>query len=322
MNELDSASTIHALMLGDAAAETPVRLALIMPVFENWGDTIECLGMLAAQTSNDFHLYLADDGSTEPPPEAVSTYGFATYIRKEHSGFAATCNAAVEIAHSAGYSHVLLLNNDTAFGPSFIQMWLTKITFFPESIMSPMIYIYDQPNSVWFSGGKRSITVPFFRYRTKFTKQTSVDILTGCVLLVPMQKWISLGGFNENYVTYYEDFDFMLRAKDEGFSAYLVAEPELHVLHKVSRTALRRGKWNRTYRMTTSRLLFINHRYDGGERIACLCLAFPHLLIEAFLNLPEIPNLRLLHKAIKQGFATSLKSVPSGKIINDAKRMF
>jgi GT2 family glycosyltransferase len=293
------------------ASAAPVRLAVVMPVFGNWGDTLDCLGTLAGQTSQDFRLFLADDGSPEPPPAAVHAFPFVTYLRRPHGGFAATCNAAVDAAGDAGCTHVLLLNNDTSFGPGFIAAWLAKAAAFPRAIMGPLICYFDQPDAIWYSGGRRSIAVPFMRFRRRFTAQTAVDVLTGCVLLVPVQAWRVLDGFDERYVTYYEDFDFMLRAREANVPAYLVVEPDLRVLHKVSRTALGRGRWHRDYRMIASRLRFIRHRYSGLERMACLCASVPHLVGVAIVNMPELPNPRLLWNAVRAGLTVDGSGGPS-----------
>jgi GT2 family glycosyltransferase len=294
----------------EAAAITPVRLGVVMPVFGNWGDTLDCLQTLAGQTSQDFQLFLADDGSPESPPDAILDYPFVTYLRKPHGGFASTCNAAVDVAADTGCTHLLLLNNDTFFGPGFIETWLAKANAFPQAIMGPLIFYFDHPTVVWYSGGPRSVAVPFFRLRRQFTVQTAVDILTGCVLLVPVQAWNRINGFDERYVTYYEDFDFLLRARDAGVPAYLVVEPELRVLHKVSRSALHRGRWNRDYRMIASRLLFIRRRYSGVERVVCLCASIPHLALVALTNLPDLPNPRLLWNAIRTGLASNAGGEP------------
>lgn len=296
---------------GDAAASTLVRLGVVMPVFGNWGDTLDCLQTLAGQSSQDFHLFLADDGSPQPPPDAIHHYPFVTYLRKSHGGFASACNRAADVASDEGYTHILLLNNDTSFGPGFIEGWLAKAAAFPQAIMGPLICYFDEPEVIWYSGGARSIAVPFVRFRRHFTAQTAVDILTGCVLLVPTQAWARLNGFDERYVTYYEDFDFLLRARDAGVPAYLVVEPELRVLHKVSRTALQRGRWNREYRMIASRLLFIRRRYSGVERVVCLCASIPHLALVVLANLPDLPNPRLLWGAIRMGLTGEASGEPA-----------
>jgi GT2 family glycosyltransferase len=292
---------VLVLIYKDVMVNHSVRLALVMPVYGNWADTLECLGALAVQTSKNFCLYLVDDGSPEPSPDAVHNFGFVTYLRRSHAGFAASCNAAVNLATEAGHTHVLLLNNDTSFGPNFVATWLSKIVSMPGAILGPLIFYYDRPDVLWYSGGKQSMAVPFFRLRRRFRRQTAVDILTGCVLLVPVEAWTRLGGFDESYVTYYEDFDFMLRAREDGVPAYIVVEPELEVLHKVSRTALQRGKWHRNYRMITSRLLFIVRWYNGIERIVCLAVMIPHILLEVLSSLPDLPHPRLLSNAIRNG---------------------
>lgn len=300
------------------AAESPthaspairVSLAVVVPVYGNWADTLDCLGMLAGQTTGDFKLYLADDGSLEPPPEAVNAFPFVTYLRRPHKGFAATCNAAVDVAAADGCTHVLLLNNDTSFGPGFIEAWLPKVAAFPQAIMAPVIHYFDAPETIWYSGGRRSIAVPFFRLRRRFAEQTGADVLTGCVLLVPVAAWKRLDGFDERYVTYYEDFDFMLRARESGVQAYVVVEPSLRVLHKVSRTTLGNGRWNREYSMIPSRLRLIRSRFSGFERATCLCLAFPHLVWTAVTNLPELPNPGRLWLAVREGLSADTSGWP------------
>jgi hypothetical protein len=279
-----------------------IKLAIIMPVYGNWGDTLACLKVLADQSSKHFRLYLADDGSPEPPPAEIDSFGFLRYCRRPHAGFAATCNAAVLRAADEGCTHLLLLNNDTAFGTNFIRTWIEKITCFPDAIMGPQIYYYDHPQLIWYSGGSKSILIPFFRCRQQFRMQKAVDILTGCVLLVPVKTWLGLGGLDETYVTYYEDFDFVLKARDAGVLVYLLVEKDLRVWHKVSRTSLLRGRWNREYRMLTSRLLFIRKRYTGVEKIVCLALSIPHVFILGCLNFPELPSRGRLLRAFRQGF--------------------
>ena len=274
-----------------------------MPVYGNWEDTLDCLGMLAEQSSSHFRLFLVDDGSPDPAPDSISAFPFVTHLRRQHAGFAAACNAGVREAVAQECTHVLLLNNDTAFGREFIAHWLAKISNFPQVILGPLIYYHDRPESIWYSGGKQSIIVPFKRMQARFTRQTEVDILTGCVLLVPAQIWQQLNGLDESYVTYYEDFDMMLRARKMGTSAYVVIEPELRVRHKVSRTALRSGRWSREYQMMTARLLFIRRRYSGFEKFACLLITIPILCFILIINLPALPNPRRVAAALQAGIS-------------------
>lgn len=284
---------------------TSVRLAVIVPVYGNWDDTLDCLRMLGDQSTPEFHVILADDGSPEPPPDAIESFPFVTYMRNPHAGFAAICNAAAVAACAKGFTHLLLLNNDTAFGRDFIATWISKVTDFPQAILGPMIYEFDRPHVLWFSGGPRSIASPFMRARLAYTEQTAVDLLTGCVLLIPTDAWQRLNGFESRFVTYYEDFDLVLRAREAGIAVFVVVDPELRVMHKVSRTTLRDGSWPREYRMLASRLLFIRRRYGGVQKAVCLLLFLPHIMITCVARLPMLPSPGLLWKAIREGLGAS-----------------
>ena len=102
------------------AEMTEIRLFIIVPVVGNWADTTDCLRMLAEQESEDFRVILADDGSPDPPPAEVHSFPFVRYVRGPHAGFAAICNTAARIALTQSATHLLFLNNDTAFNPRFI----------------------------------------------------------------------------------------------------------------------------------------------------------------------------------------------------------
>jgi len=66
------------------ADDDGVRLAVIVPAYGNWGDTRECLSMLAAQAGETTLVCLADDGSPEPPPAAITGIERLLYLRGTH----------------------------------------------------------------------------------------------------------------------------------------------------------------------------------------------------------------------------------------------
>lgn len=293
-----------APVAGGGEAMRAPRIAVIIPTYGNWSDCLECLQLLAAQDVRDFTVVLVDDGSDAPPPRTILDMPFVDYVRLPHAGFAKTCNAGARKAIQEGCTHLLLLNDDTVFGAGFIHRWIEKVLAHPQAIMAPIIYYADRPDQVWFSGGRRSITVPFMSPRRKPTGQTAVDILTGCALMVPSEAWRRVGGLEEAFVTYYEDYDFLLRARKAGVEAYLVTEKELEVRHKVARTAGREGPWSREYRLLASRLLFIRRQFTGVERAMCLGLACLHLLATCVLCLPAVPDVRRLRQAVAEGMGS------------------
>src|SRR5262245_10282102 len=184
-----------------------IRLFVIIPVYGNWEDTLDCLHSLAAQSTSNFRVIVADDGSPSPAPAAIHSFEFLEYSRAENRGFAANCNRAALRAIECGATHVLFLNSDTSFTANFIEQWLSTLSTIDDAIVSPLVYWFAKPSRVWFSGGNLTIWVPFFRLRRNYDEVTKVDIASGCALAVPVNRWRELGGFDEKYVTYFEDLD-------------------------------------------------------------------------------------------------------------------
>ena len=260
-----------------------LQLWIIIPVYDNWTDTGECLASLAAQTSRDFHLILADDGSSIPPPAECLAHPFVQYQRNPHQGFGANCGAAIERAIAQGATHVLLLNDDTVVGPRFVERWLETVAPEPGSILSPLIYYHRDPDTVWHSGGKWDIWTPYLRLKEEFKQRTEVDIICGCAMLIPVPAWRALHGFDPIYPTYYEDFDFCIRARQRGMTVAIVPHPDLKVLHKISGSMRKQGRWRQQYMLATTRLFFIRRNYRGLNKWLCLALWGPYLAAVAAL---------------------------------------
>lgn len=285
-----------------------IRLYVIIPVYENWEDTLECLRMLQAQSSMQFQVIVADDGSPSPPPEPIHGFAFAEYTRNSNRGFAANCNAAAGDAIARGATHLLFLNNDTSFSFGFIECWLRTVAAMPDAVLSPIVYWFDKPSEVWYSGGDLTIWIPFFKLRREYRELTEVDIVSGCALLAPADHWRRLGGFDQRYRMYFEDVDFSLRAKAMGGRAYIVPDNDLKVRHKVSGSFRGAGTWRQQYMMMSSRLIFIRTHYHGLKKCICLGLSCVHLAAILVLSLPEFPKARLLWRSIVDGFTVKTAS--------------
>jgi len=280
-----------------------IRLVVVVPVYSNWEDTVECLRSLAAQTNPGFRVLLADDGSPSPPPAEIRQLDFVDYVRHAHSGFAGNCNRAAEEAISGGATHLLFLNNDTAFGRDFVDGWLRVAAAMPDAIVSPIIYWFGKPAKIWFSGGAQTVWLPFFRPRRNYHSITAVDVACGCALMATAEVWRKVRGFDARYVTYFEDLDFTLRAKRMGFRTYIDPDPALRVWHKAGRSFGRIDSWNRHRRMFSSSLIFIRAHYRRPRRYLILALKAAHLLALVALHFPDLPNPRTLWESVTEGLS-------------------
>lgn len=271
------------------ANDDDVRLAVIVPAFGNWGDTRECLSILAAQAGEATLVCLADDGSPEPPPAAITGIDRLIYLRGTHAGFAVNCNRAAAEAMRRGATHMLFLNNDTVVGGGFIEGWLTAIRRHSAAIMSPVITYADAPTRIWHSGGRKTIWAPFVRQRRSYATTTPVELVCGCCLVVPASAWRALGGFDESFAMYFEDFDLALRARRSGVDVLLLPEADLAVGHKVS-GSFRGEPWHKERLLLRSRRQFARRHYSGLAGAVVRILEGPYFLGRLFANLPAVPD--------------------------------
>ena len=106
--------------------------AVIIPVFNNWGLTRDCLDSLREHTPGDnFEVVVVDNGSvdagrTELEPLGNSLFpGRFTVVRfEENRNFGPACNAG---AHTATASLLFFLNNDTVLTPGWAEPLLDAL---------------------------------------------------------------------------------------------------------------------------------------------------------------------------------------------------
>jgi GT2 family glycosyltransferase len=283
------------------SSEERIRLYVVLPAYGNWGDTLNCVRNLSGQSDMDFGILLADDGSPEPPPVELLENPFVRYMRFPHRGFAGNCNAGAAEAIRLGATHLLFLNSDTSFSCEYIRGWFQAILDRPASILSAMIYFYDAPQKVWYSGGKKTVLTPFFRITKQYNKPTLVDVASGCAMTVPTEAWHKLNGFDEQYVTYFEDLDLSLRARSQEIPVCVVADARLTTLHKVSQSFVGTGTWRKEYRMLSSSLRFIRIHYRGPARFFCLCMRALQLAATLLRQLPDVPSIKQLKNCLTEG---------------------
>ena len=280
-------------------------LFIVVPVFNNWKDTRECLAGLKGQTYSDFRLLVADDGSDEPAPADFFADARIECLRYPHAGFATNCNRAAEYALSRAATHLLFLNCDTLMDEGLLGGLLEQLGDEPKAAISPVIYWARKPRDVWFSGGGFSWWTAFGRRKRRYLVTTPVDILCGCCLLVTSTAWRATRGFDERFSTYYEDFDWALRARREGVR--LLVAPACGIQHKVS-WAGSKESWPRHYLLIRGALLFIRRHYRPPLRWALLALKLMHLVWFVGALLPRFPEARPLYAALRDGLSLKLDS--------------
>jgi GT2 family glycosyltransferase/glycosyltransferase involved in cell wall biosynthesis len=213
--ELDSAS----VLLNTSAAP---RLSIVIPTYGAHGVTKRCLASIALnEPSVPYEVLVVDDAFKEPfDAEALAISGLTVIQNEDNLGFLKSCNAA---ALRVRGDRLLLLNNDTVVhGDAIDQLYHTFHYFddvgavcaqlrFENGSLQEAGGIVWRDGSAWNWGRGERPDDP------RFTYVREVDYGSAAALMVDMELWRSLGGFDERYLpAYYEDTDFCFSIRQAG----------------------------------------------------------------------------------------------------------
>jgi N-acetylglucosaminyl-diphospho-decaprenol L-rhamnosyltransferase len=187
-------------------------------------------------------VVLRDNGSGEQEVEALRRIAAGRaavhLVLGANTGFGAGVNAAVRASPIDDWTHLWVLNPDTAVRPGALAALLETADREHCDVISPMLVQLDAAGQerIWFAGGE----VDEVRGRSShrwFGQPTSAapsgfftcGFLTGAAPLATRAAWIVLDGFAEHYFLYCEDTDLSVRATRHGLR--LGVEPAAVVEH-------------------------------------------------------------------------------------------
>lgn len=186
-----------------------------------------------------FRLFAVDCASRDGSPEMLErAYADATLIRSdENLGFTGGNNLALRHAREWDADYVLFLNNDTVVPPDFLATLVSRAD--ERTMVVPKIrYLFD-PAIISTHAGDFDWTRGVFRHTHHGRADgpaTSVprELQTAsmCCMLAPVGVFERVGMMDETYFMYYEDTDFVERARAAGFR--LIYEPDAVIDHRES----------------------------------------------------------------------------------------
>ena len=242
----------------------------------NWNglvDTLECLESLACLDYPNYEVVVVDNGSTDASVAAIREhFPDVTLIENdENLGFAGGNNVGLHhaLAHNADY--VLLLNNDTTVARGFLADLIQVTEADAEiGVASPLIFCYDVPDEIWAAGAAidwaNGSTRRLWAGQTAREGETAfdVDFVIGCALLAKREVIETTGFLDSDYYLYYEEADWCVRARHQGYR--IVCVPRAKIWHKVSRSTGANSPLV-AYYMTRNALLFLRKNLSGIQRL-------------------------------------------------------
>ncbi len=204
---------------------------------------LETLASVKQITYSNFKITVVDNGSMDGSQAAMrEQFPDVLLIENEKNlGFGEGNNVGIRYALQHGAEWVLLLNNDIAVAPDLLTHMMAVATSDAKiGIIGPKIYYHDQPETIWFAGGRINFWAGLTAHRGirevdrgQYDRVEDADYLTGCAMLIRREALERIGMFDPIYFpAYSEDADLCVRARHAGYR--LVYVPQARVWHKVS----------------------------------------------------------------------------------------
>lgn len=227
-----------------SSRKTPRHGLGVVTVTFNAADFIRpFLDCCLVQTRSDFELLVIDNASTDSTLEVLSAVADSriSVIRNEKNiGYAAACNQGVRHFLARGVTDILLINNDTEFGPELFEALQSARENHRADAVTPRIAYADDPTINWYAGGRFTFWKGFQgehlgigqRHDPADTEPRWTPVAPGCCVLFASSIFERIGLFDENCFVYFEDTDYFLRMRRAGL--HLLYTPWISVAHKIS----------------------------------------------------------------------------------------
>jgi GT2 family glycosyltransferase len=155
-------------------------------------------------------------------------------------GVPAGFNVGFEYALGQDSDYVLMLNNDTAAAPNFIDALVSEAESDQDiGVVMPKVVYYDHPDQLWAMGGRYrrfppAIVMRDARHGDVGDLPEYLEFAPSCALLIRRKAFVYAGLFDPGYLYYFDDWDFSKRVRAHGLK--IRYQPEAVLRHKVSAT--------------------------------------------------------------------------------------
>ena len=201
-----------------------LNIAVIIINWKNYDLTNDCINSVLKSSFKNLKIILVDNEHESLKLKKIQKRKEIEIIKNQNNeGFSKGNNIGIRYALENNFDYILLLNNDAVVERNLIQ---NLINFSIENniyVVQPIITDISG-KKIWNSGGKINNFLGIFTtkykgkdFNKKFNYRTELDWFTGCCCLFKSEIFIKTGLFDENFFAYYEDVDYSLRLKDNGY---------------------------------------------------------------------------------------------------------
>lgn len=213
---------------------TDGRTPMVGVVIVNYGshDLIEKNFSATADRVGDVRLIIVDnyksDAETVAMRQTAQRHDWTLLENGTNVGFGRGANAGLGHAWALDCDVALVVNPDIRMDARVLSELASTSRQLPFALVSPRVV--TPAGSPW--GQKGSIDMTTGRLWTD--ERTQATWLSGACLAGSRSAWTLTGGFDNDYILYWEDVDLSVRARSAGIE--LVLRDDLQVEHAVGGT--------------------------------------------------------------------------------------
>jgi GT2 family glycosyltransferase len=273
-------------------------LSIIIVNYRGWKPLRECLNSLSSfkGTLFSYEVIIVDNDSSDGIIDGfISDYpDYAFIINKVNGGFAHGCNLG---SGSAKGDYFLFLNPDTVSAESEVGKLLERAKTSPENYISSCHQVNGSgkeskafglfPGFGTLTGFERAIYRIIRRKRIAEKSEANniinPDWVSGSVIMIEREKFLKLGGFDEDFWMYFEDMDLCRRARNLNGEIAFYTDIEIQHNHGgSSRINLKTTSLTKTEVIISNHLYISKHKSGAGMFLIQFYLILNNLISGMF----------------------------------------
>jgi len=219
----------------DFAYENNPLVSIIIPVYNQWNYTYNCLKSIKENTEDvSFEIIIADDLSSDETKNISNFINNIKVVRSEENlGFLLNCNNAAK--ESRG-KYIHFLNNDT----NVQKNWLSSLVDLIEKdkntgmVGSKLVYsngkLQEAGGIIWNDASGWNYGRLDDSEKPEYNYVKEVDYISGASIMIKRSLWEEIGGFDGRYApAYFEDSDLAFEVRRHGYK--VMYQPKSVVVH-------------------------------------------------------------------------------------------
>lgn len=261
------------------------KTAVIILNFNSYKQTIECIESVKNITYPNYEIIVVDNNSKDDSLQNIkSSFPDIILLKSmDNLGYAFGNNLGIKYALERNIQYICILNNDVAVDKNFLQPVIkTLIEDKKAAAAGPAICYYGQDDVIQAMGGNINLYtgLPGMKFKGKKLSQVkeslyNVDYLGGACFVVKADILKKFGLIPENYFLFYEETEFFLNIKRQGYR--LISVRDSKVYHKVSGT-ISRYEGLSYFFLNRNRIIFVRR----NARLYHKFIFFFYIITETF----------------------------------------